>query len=275
MKTRRQQRNRKRKQKQKQKRRQTQRGGKRIGIGVFSPPLKCSEDVPHLSTEEYVSKFFLEEEVAKEDYENGMKLQAIDPEQNMFITPLHMCKASEQQTNENKPAPLGQSGQPGQSGQSGQSGYLIIYKNGGAPISRFSEKQKITCIKAVIPLLKVIHENGFVHFDLHEGNIVFDGTRTRLIDFNSLTSFDSRRPEKDEEYKFHDIDALFTILYKIYSNLEYVPKEKLIEIKGEAFANWIESMFTLAKELKKTWTKPEDCMRLSDACVNVILACPV
>lgn len=241
--------------------RRRQRGGKRIGNGVFSPPLRCAGETPYTS-EEYVSKFFTEKDHADTEYENGMILQAIDPEQTMFVTPLHRCDANAEQTNANTPD---------------EPGYLLVYKHAGSTIVDLPEEQKVRCIKATLPLLSILHQNSLAHLDIHPQNIVYDGTRTRLIDFHTLTSLKGIDPLKQEELKFTDIDAMFGLILEGFSFLYALPRSKVISTRGEIFADWMRDAVALHKKIGKSWGKwkVKDIQVLSMECKLTILGCPV
>jgi len=241
--------------------RRPQRGGKAIGTGVFSPPLRCAGETP-FSTEEYVSKFFTDKDTADKEYENGMILQAIDPEQEMFLTPLHRCDANAEQTNVNKPD---------------EPGYLIVYKNGGSPILDLSKEQKVRCIKATLGIVSVLHQHSLVHLDIHSQNILYDGTRTRLIDFNTVTSVKEVDPLTREEMKFLDINYMFGLMAEVFASVDHLPRSKLIKTRGEAFADWMQDVITLHRKIAKAWGKwnVKDLQVLSMECRLTILGCPV
>jgi len=185
------------------------RGGKKIGEGsfgqVFAPPLKCKgDDGSKVYGEGYVSKILNADDI-DEEYHNALLVKAMDPEGIWSITPEKACELANVQTNANYKA--------------NDKTHQIIYKHGGrsvmnlllAPehtgdpfkyirgINAEGEDDKsvfafldpsglsevIKAIKKIIPSLDILNTK-YLHDDLHSGNIVYDGTNARLIDFASL-----------------------------------------------------------------------------------------
>ena len=92
--------------KNKQKQSKSRRGGRLLGKGMygwaFMPPLACQEFNPRPDdTNKYISKIFVNEIKATEEYEKGMMIKPLDPEGRLFITPEAMCSYEDAQENAN------------------------------------------------------------------------------------------------------------------------------------------------------------------------------
>jgi serine/threonine protein kinase len=174
---------------------------------VFSPPLKC-KDGPKKYGEGFVSKI-LEERFVQEEYENSMKVRELDPGGAWSITAEHACRLGESQDNTNF--------------VKDKETYEIIYRNGGVSLYDLLLKPGVTgkphlyvngfiengvedptvfdfldpeglsrLIKGAKGILAGLDElnKKYIHGDMHLGNVVYDGHRSRLIDFGSLKLID-------------------------------------------------------------------------------------
>src|SRR5438105_3474580 len=86
--------------------------------------------------------------------------------------------------------------------------YMIVmqYANNGnllsyldQNINKLTWRMKLQCLRHIAADLRIIHDAGFVHCDLHDGNIVLDGdddddeSLAYICDFGLSQSVDSRK----------------------------------------------------------------------------------
>lgn len=198
-------------------------GGRKIGEGsfgkVFSPPLRCVDEGGKTYGEGFVSKILSGSDV-EEEYENSMKVRALDPEGMWSVTPERACKLSDSQENANY--------------VKGAETYQIIYRHGGLSLYDLLLKpgvvgkahlyvqgmmkqgeedssvfelldpdglsRLINGVKGILGGLDTLNLT-YIHGDLHLGNIVYDGHRSRLIDFASLTDVRLSVQREEESFK--------------------------------------------------------------------------
>lgn len=58
--------------------------------------------------------------------------------------------------------------------------------------------------KDIVPALRELHAHGYIHNDVHDGNIVHCGDKYKLIDFGSMIKLDNteyNKPQFDEEIR--------------------------------------------------------------------------
>jgi len=252
-------------------------GGQLVGKGsygwAFMPPLACPEFNP-VEGVKYISKTFLSEQKALEEYEKGMKIKTLDPEGRFFITPEAICSYADTQENAN----WGQfveakekwsktmKGKPASSIQ-------IIYKYGGSKIEnilvknppyalgssiKFSDEAHwelldpmrfgvfIRALKGFVPILDRLHTQ-FVHRDLHVGNMLYDEAGgARLIDFGEAAALDGMKPKAAEKAKLDEWAMLIMIGWNTAGSrwgMRYFPK---------VFLPWLESVMVVIGNKKST-----------------------
>jgi len=254
------------------------RGGRLLGKGAygwaFMPPLACPEFNPAADdTNRYISKTFVNEKKAAEEYEKGMLIKPLDPEGKFFITPEVMCSYEDVQENANwglftaakekmthalkgKAIPKIQ----------------IIYKYGGTKIENILVKNLpyytsiinfskaadwelldptkfglfIRCLKGFVPILDKLHEK-FIHRDLHVGNMVYDESQgVRLIDFGEAMSIEDMKPAKALKMKLDEYAMLIMIGWNIVGSrwgMTHFPN---------IFMPWAASVMTVIGNKKST-----------------------
>ena len=207
-------------------------GGRLIGRGaygwVFSPPLKCIGEDKMPDNKIFVSKIFLSEKSALEEYRKGMLIKELDSEGRMFITPESICEYEEIQDNANYAIFNGK--------KTKGRAFQIIYKNGGLPIENILVRNPpypgrsinfakapnfelldatklglyIKCLKSLVPILDKLHER-FIHADLHVGNILYNDDGVRIIDFGEAIAVDGLKPAQANKMKKEEFGGLLMI----------------------------------------------------------------
>jgi hypothetical protein len=196
-------RSRRRKSKRAKSRRKT-RGGARIGKGAFGvayrPPLLCdaSSNVNEkYKSDKYVGKVMKEPQLQHE-FDVSQKVLEFDPTHEITLPVEAMCKLAGLQTNDTFVPPRNGS-TVGQliSEFGGDSLYSMFQTDFLDDYTQFSKIQHERFFDALRAL--VIFQTGFrtfslyfVHGDLHTGNIVWDGSRARMIDFWFLMTIEER-----------------------------------------------------------------------------------
>jgi hypothetical protein len=176
-------------------RRTRQRGGKRLGEGVtgkvYMPVLACDDgsDAPYRGPG-FVGKAIAETSLAREiKYKNELALLG-----DAVIAPRHLCLLAEAQTNanfvSNSRNAVYENNKSPHLGKKKYYTYQIISPYGGANVAdlladRSNHRVIFQAIKDFIPALIKFNER-FIHFDLHLENLVFDGTKIRMIDFENM-----------------------------------------------------------------------------------------
>lgn len=173
-----------------------QKGGVRIIKGdkadIHRPPLPCKNDVnmPYRSNA-YIGK------LTNTSYEatvNKIKtwLSSIDPEEVYTVPPILSCTLAEKQTNTNI-----------------EKGYMYqeIQKYGGISLHERLANQEESLKEILTPLKPFLNHlvefnRQFLHRDLHTGNIVWDGTVYKMIDFEMMTPKDIEKETIREELFF-------------------------------------------------------------------------
>jgi len=188
-------------------------GGKKIGQGafgrVFSPPLTCKSGTKTYG-DGFVSKI-LDERFIEEEYANSNLVREMDPEGLWSVTAEHVCELADAQENANYVKDT--------------ETHQIIYRHGGVSLFDLllkpgvygkthlfvnGERERDVEDHSVYDLLdpdglsRLIHatkgiiggldilNTKYLHGDIHLGNIVYDGHRSRLIDFPSLKRIEER-----------------------------------------------------------------------------------
>jgi serine/threonine protein kinase len=194
---------------------------------VFTPPLSCPEFTP-VEGVKYISKTFVNEKKALEEYEKGIQIRTLDPEGQFFVTPEAMCSYDDTQENVNWAQFVAakakwSKAEKGKAASSTQ----IIYKYGGTPIQNilvkhppyymvginFSKMEDwelldparfgvfIKALKGFVPILDRLHTQ-FIHGDLHYNNMLYDEVgAARLIDFGQATALEGMKPKAAEMAK--------------------------------------------------------------------------
>jgi serine/threonine protein kinase len=251
-------------------------GGRLIGKGAygwaFMPPLACPEFTP-VEGVKYISKTFVNDKKALEEYEKGITIKALDPEGLFFITPEAMCSYNDTQENAN----WGQfiaakekwsKATKGKDASSTQ----IIYKYGGSKIQNilvknppyvgtainFSKEANwelldpmrfgvfIKALKGFVPILDRLHTQ-FIHRDLHVGNMLYDEAGgVRLIDFGEAAALEGMKPKAAEKAKQDEYAMLIMIGWHTAGSrwgMKYFPK---------IFLPWLESVMAVIGNKKST-----------------------
>ena len=203
------------------------RGGARLGRGVsgivYSPPLRCTDgSQAEYSGKGYVSKVvpgdLLASQLVKSD-----EIKTLDPDGLYTIVPLHYCPFAADQTNanfrrnRNDPTNVynNVSSNNTRRGKKKNYTHMIIYRNGGQNLSNVLKSSKnfpkvFAALKEFIPHL-VEFNRHYTHFDLHLENLVFDGARIRMIDFEKT---EDSRPELGTV----DICNFLPVIYRRLNN---------------------------------------------------------
>jgi hypothetical protein len=188
--------------------RMTQRGGARLGRGVsgivYSPPLLCANENPLYKGKGFASKV-VPDSMLESQIKNSAEIHALDPDGLYTIVPLHHCQLAPHQTNTNfrrnridpKNTYNNVSSNNTRRGQKKIYTHQIIYRNGGQNLHRLLVSPKnfskvFAALKVFMPNL-VEFNRHYIHFDLHLENLVFDGKRIRMIDFEKMDR--ATRPE--------------------------------------------------------------------------------
>ncbi len=174
--------------------RRTIRGGRRLGEGatgkVYNPVLACADgsDAPFRGPD-YVGKAIAETSLDRELRHKA----ALSGMTDAAIAPLHHCALAEEQTNANFQKNMRNLVYEVGSTHAGKKKYLtyqVIYRYGGQNVAillsdRRNHKVIFQAIKDFLPVLQEFNQR-FHHFDLHLENLVFDGQRIRMIDFENM-----------------------------------------------------------------------------------------
>lgn len=186
----------------------TQRGGARLGRGVsgivYSPPLLCANENTLYKGKEFASKV-VPTSMLESQLQNSAEIHALDPDGLYTIVPLHHCPLAPHQTNTHFKRNINDpkntynnvSSNNTRRGQRKIYTHQIIYRNGGQNLHRLLDSPKnfpkvFAALKVFMPNL-VEFNRHYIHFDLHLENLVFDGKRIRMIDFEKMD-----RPTKPE-----------------------------------------------------------------------------
>jgi hypothetical protein len=181
-------------------RRGTHRGGKRLGRGVsgivYTPVLQCDDS----SHTQYAGTAFVSKAVpghkVESELANADAVRTLDPAGDYTIVPLHSCALAVKQTNanflrnKNDPNNTYENNET-RNGQRKIYSHQVIYRNGGKSLGWWlGPKNHITscviaAIKEFIPYLVEFNKH-YIHFDLHMDNLVYDGERIRMIDFEKM-----------------------------------------------------------------------------------------
>ena len=209
-------------------------GGKKIGHGeygnVYSPVLKT---VNHSESEflgaDYVGKV-LNEKDAKLEWANSMKIRELDPVGMWSVTAEKMSPILEKQNNSDfaksetnrktrKNKFIKNISDPDPELLFYPSTTQLIYKNGGKSLATMLTKSGvdifdvtdvndvyidrlpdfIKATKLIIPGVDILNTK-YIHQDLHPGNILWDGTRARLIDFSEMETIEERFIAKKKNF---------------------------------------------------------------------------
>lgn len=174
-------------------------GGKRLGRGVsgivYTPVLQCDDN----SHTQFAGTTFVAKAVpghkVESELANADAVRALDPAGDFTIIPLHNCALAVKQTNANF---LRNKNDPNNTyenneerlGQRKIYTHQVIYRNGGKSVARWLSEPKhigkvIRALKVFIPHL-VEFNKTYMHFDLHLDNLVYDGEKIRMIDFEKM-----------------------------------------------------------------------------------------
>lgn len=148
---------------------------------------------------------------------------------------------------------------------------------GGISISKYLEP-----IKKLFPVRDIITHalegaalmtlNGYVHYDIHMGNILIEGSKPRFIDFGfSFSSYNITQETLDERWKEYNpkypveppeitvITAIYKNGYKLNTVLKDVIREKVSLKTAETMLNL--SRFTQLNEFTKFWQSSAVCKK--------------
>lgn len=199
------------------------RGGARLGRGVsgivYSPPLSCADSSEaEYSGKDFVSKV-VPEHLLGSQLVNSAKIKELDPKGLFTIVPLHYCILSDDQKNtnfrRNRNDPENKynnnNNNSTRRGQKKLYTHQIIYRNGGQNLHRVLQSSKnfskvFAALKVFMPNL-VNFNQRYIHFDLHLENLVFNGKRIRMIDFEKMA-------EARRDLDTADICNLLLSIYK-------------------------------------------------------------
>jgi serine/threonine protein kinase len=225
---------------QRKTRKQRIKGGKKIGEGsygqVFRPPLRCLRDVPQFDSDKYISKVLTYEDLEVEMSASDI-LKTLDKDGLWSIRADHFCTLGLDQNNVNFNADISEK-------------YQVIYKFGGVDFdhlllspeglaldgnfydyindsemwSKLSKDGFILVarlIKELLPNIRKMNESIF-HCDLHFGNIVYDGSVARLIDFGVYKTFEGQHAHirKAWENRYLDYGVTEDRIGRVMEDLE-------------------------------------------------------
>jgi hypothetical protein len=224
-------------------RRTRKRGGKRLGRGVsgivYTPVLQC-DDSSHtqFTGTSFVAKAVPGHKVESE-LANADAVRALDPMGEYTILPLHSCKLAGAQTDANFLRNKNDSSNTYENneerlGQRKIYTHQVIYRNGGKSLQWWFNEPKhlgkmLRALKAFIPKL-VEFNKSYIHFDLHSDNLVFDGEKIRMIDFEKMGPM---RPE------IQNAD-LCNLLTNVYNSIKRLGDD-------ETFSDWLARYEQVAK----------------------------
>jgi len=174
-------------------------GGKRLGRGVsgivYTPVLQCdTHSHTQFAGTSFVAKAVPSHKVESE-LANADTVRAMDPTGDYTIVPVHSCALAGAQTNanflrnKNDPNNTYENNET-RNGQRKIYTHQVIYRNGGKSLEWWLKQPKhygrvIPALKKFIPHL-VEFNKLYLHFDLHLDNLVFDGDKIRMIDFEKM-----------------------------------------------------------------------------------------
>ena len=201
-----------------------QRGGVKIGEGalgaVYRPPLLCNTTRAinnSLKTNNYIGKY-TGRNVGQREKNKSNLVRDLNRNGEYTVTVNEMCELAPNQTNtnfENRP----------------NREIQLISKYAGTSVEDLIPEDKILddpevyvhltpedihkfyeglrAIKSLAPRLREFNEH-FIHNDLHFGNIVWDGTTARLIDFSELETLPEAIARLEEQYPDASEDEIET-----------------------------------------------------------------
>jgi len=227
----------------KQRRRRTRRGGKRLGRGVsgivYTPVLQCDDNsYTQFAGPSFVSKAVPGHKVESE-LANSAAVRALDPVGDYTIVPLHSCKLAGAQTDANFLRNKNDSSNTYENneerlGQRKIYTHQVIYRNGGKSVARWLSEPKhlgkiIRALKVFISHL-VEFNKSYMHFDLHLDNLVFDGEKIRMIDFEKMGPM---------RHEIQNAD-LCNLLMSVYNSIKRLGDD-------ETFSDWLTRYEQVAK----------------------------
>jgi hypothetical protein len=144
---------------------------------VVKPTLPCgSEQFDPATT---VSKLFVQAREADTELHEAEKLKTIDPLQEFTVQPLAMCEIP-------TPSDAGTACIKLGARLAAQDTITqIVYPYAGVPVRAFTAR-----LRGLMSALLRLAEGRLAHRDLHAGNILDDGARTRVIDFGLMEAMD-------------------------------------------------------------------------------------
>lgn len=173
---------------------------------VFSPPLQCNDEIhQEFQGADYVSKLTDNNREAQNEIQKSAEIRRLDPDGAYTCPVLASCVPKQTANVDNNVKDVMRS-------YNIQNPILLYYKDCGISYETFLSDVLIKRVGiddipkyfyALIALIRefilpILHDNKYVHADLHSGNIVFnpaDG-RARLIDFDWLIL-----PSEREKYR--------------------------------------------------------------------------
>lgn len=219
-------------------------GGKFIGEGsygcAFKKPIKCASDkTSDITNKSYyqntIGKVFARNQYAEEEYAHQQLVKTIDPNDEWTVSMKKKCTVNKFLKSDEKE-------DCGLISDSNTQQYTqIIYQDGGKDLDQFADEAyrskdavKILKLRAIFqalgPVLRGLrdmNQQGVIHMDLKPGNILFDGTQLRVIDFGLLTRAKELYTETNRNilefvYPFYGPEFK---LYSLTSTLKGLQKE--------------------------------------------------
>jgi serine/threonine protein kinase len=156
-----------------------QRGGKYVGQGTygcgFYPALRCAGSVER---EPGMFSKLMEEDTARDEFQQNKLLRLVDPEQKYLLYPLKFCRVNRLFLNKGDPN-NNTSRCEGIFENIKNEGFLLFFKNGGPDLSKknIAAGEYAAFFRDLLQLfegLALLHQNNVVHLDIKEPNIVYE-----------------------------------------------------------------------------------------------------
>jgi hypothetical protein len=254
-------------------------GGAIIGQGsygcVFDPPLLCEEAVEAKKAGRMVGKLARKSD-AKYELITASVLSEIPKYKEYFVLPNLESYCDDVIPLDDQPDKMGLAMcQPIERyGSKDMVHYTMPF--GGVSIMKFFEtgKKLFPVRDMIIHALEgaaLMTLNGYVHYDIHMGNILIEGSKPRFIDFGfSFSSYNITQATLDERWKLYNPAYAaeppeITIItglknwYTLEGTVKQVVKEKPLLKSAENMLNL--SRFTQLNEFMKFWRTSAVCKK--------------
>jgi serine/threonine protein kinase len=196
-------------------------------VCVYKPPIKCKDKSKYLG-KKYIGKMFADKNQYLEEIEIMKIIKRIDPKSIYTTKLIDNCNVdiNTRDYKECKHVNLKRTNY-----------HQIIYRYGGKDLCYLlkSKYDIFDILPGMIHLLKflcILAKNGYVHRDIKESNILYEGKKFFLIDFGLMIPF----------RKVYDEDQDYVLQY----NYEYYPPEFKIYYNSK-----ISTHFTSIKDVYK------------------------